>query len=190
MADLTPHQRPINDERLHQALAGTIIVWAKAVRRIYRQIVIRDREVFPRILLLEDHIMLAHLLVLGLRQIAEHLEKMKRVRPGYRTQRFSNAARAFLREYQQEDIRTCRHLLEHHADHLMGRGKYQDAVEEIDLYMLALQGTRQDDEQTIAFSIGIFGRGYQMDRIVRCVDELLAAFDDPGPQQADIIESA
>jgi len=176
--------KTLDDEKLGNALTGSIIRWVRAVRIIHRQIVIRDADTegllaFARLLALEEHLMKAYLLIMGLRQIAEHLEKLKR-RPGYKTRRFKNAAKAFLREYKKEEIQACRHLLEHHADHLVGDGKYQDLVEEIELYGLRFGG-RERENMPMAFYISVFGRHYPMDGIMVRVEELLVALDEPDP---------
>jgi len=172
--------KKLEGERLQSALAGNCIKWLKAVRRIHRQITLRsvhpddERAVIAKLLVLEGHTMQAHLLVLGLRQIAEYLREMKKVPPGYKSPRFKDAAETFLRDYKGEELKACRDFLEHEAEYVAGGGKYRDRVVEIELYRLSLRFNERS-----GFRISIFGKDYRLDGIVRRVDELLAAFDAP-----------
>lgn len=179
--------KTLEGEKLRHALAGNCIQWLKAVRRIHQQITIwsadfhdeqawhrnDSRALIAKLSFVGEHIMQAHLLVLGLRQIAEYLREMKRVRPGYKS-RFKEAAEAFLRDYEREELKACRDFLEHGAEYVAGGGKYRNRVVEIEGHRLGLRFNERS-----GFRVSIFGTDYRMDGIVRRVDELLAAFDAP-----------
>ena len=115
----------------------------------------------------------AHVLAIGLRQIEEHLKRLRGERPGFRTSRIAEAAGQFFHAYKTADVRNLRHLLEHQAEYLAGGGKKRHLV--------------LDRTESVSFGndasgkvwVSIFGRQCRVDPIVQAVAALEVALREP-----------
>jgi len=125
----------------------------------------------------------AHLLTIGLRQIEQHLQCLKRMRTGFRTPHITQTAKQFLVAYNTADVRNLRHLLEHQAEYIAGRGKHPCLV--VDLKeSIAFGSDTTEPEESVWVSV--FGRKCRVDPIVRAAAALEAALrEDSRPLQED-----
>jgi hypothetical protein len=114
----------------------------------------------------------AHLLAIGLRQIEQHLRRLKRMRTGFRTPHIAQAAKQFLVAYNTGDVNNLRHLLEHQAEYIVGGGKYRRLV--VDLHeSIAFGSDSTEPEESVWVSV--FGRKFRVDPIVRAAAALEVA---------------
>jgi len=171
-------------------LERNVLMWAVAVQRAVPRIVFSSPEEFAAHTLAvvkgeragETWLSDAHLLAIGLRQIKEHLQCLKRIRTGFRTPQIRNAAQQFLDAYHRAHVDDLRDLLEHQAEYIVERGETQHLVIDV-TESVAFGSDPTEPEESVWVSV--FGRKCRVDPIVRAVADLEVALREGSqPRQA------
>lgn len=101
----------------------------------------------------------AHLVPLSLRHIDEHLRQLKG--SSLWTDQVAALATEFWQEYNSEEIRNLRNLLEHSAEYVAGRGTKRELVEDPDDSWPGMLAT---DNRLVR--ITLFGRTYAVRSVI------------------------
>ena len=108
-----------------------------------------------------------HTVSLILRHVAEHLRRLEPC-----PDRFREAAKAYLKEYEEQELKNLRDVLEHQAEYLAGSGRHQELVLDANSTVTfgAGSGGRQDEVWIYAF-----GREYRIGDLLRSAERLRRA---------------
>ena len=121
-----------------------------------------------------DWLSKAHLLAISLRQIEEHLKRLRGKRPGFRTSKIAQAAEQFFRAYKTADVRNLRHLLEHQAEYLAGGGKKRHLIVDV------TESVSFGNDASGEIWVSIFGKRCRVDPIMRAAAALEVALREGG----------
>ncbi|PYN91628.1 MAG: hypothetical protein DMD89_30275 [Candidatus Rokuibacteriota bacterium] len=106
-------------------LERNILIWAIVVQKITPRL--SAKELVEQIAAIafkgerapEEWLTDAHLLAIGIRQIEEHFQHLKKV--GFRTPEIAQAAKQFFAACKTADVKNLRDLLEHQAQYIAGK---------------------------------------------------------------------
>lgn len=170
------HREQLGEPR--SLLERNILMWIVVVQKITSRLWLSEEELGKQIAAIafkgerapEEWITDAHLLAIGLRQIAEHLQYLKKV--GFRTPEIRRAAKQFFAAYETADLKDLRDLLEHQAQYIAGKARKPHLV--VDLKQSVSFGNDgQGEEQSLWVSV--FGWKCGVDSVVRAVAALEGA---------------
>jgi hypothetical protein len=119
----------------------------------------------------------AHILAIGLRQIQEHLERLRRLKgAGFRTSQIAQAAEQFFRAYKAADVSNLRDLLEHQAGYIVGEGKKGKGKKwKWHLIVDVTEPVSFGNDPSGEVWVSIFGKRCRVDPIVRAAAALEVA---------------
>ena len=117
----------------------------------------------------------AHVLAIGLRQIQEHLERLRRLKnAGFRTPQIEQAAQQFFDAYDTADVKDLRDLLEHQAGYIVGEGQKPHLIVDV------TQSVSFGNDASGKIWVSVFGKECRVDPIVQAVAALEAALREGG----------
>ena len=163
-------------EEPRSLLERNILIWATVVQKITPRL--SAKELVEQIAAIafkgerapEEWLTDAHLLAIGIRQIEEHFQHLKKV--GFRTPEIAQAAKQFFAACKTADVKNLRDLLEHQAEYIAGKTRKQRLV--VDLKQSVSFGSdAPGKEQSVCVSV--FGKKCHVDSILRAVVALEAA---------------
>ena len=151
-------------------LERNILMWVVVVQKITLRL--SEKELVGQIATVafkgerapEDWLTDAHLLAIGIRQIEEHLQYLKKL--GFRTPEIAQAAKQFFAAYKTADLKDLRNLLEHQAQYIAGEGRKPHLV--VDLKQSVSFGSDAPGEEQSLW-VSVFGWKCRVDPIVRAV---------------------
>jgi hypothetical protein len=170
---LTLRERPAEPRSL---LERNILTWAVVVQNITprlsgKELVKQMAAIaFKRERAPEEWLIDAHLLVIGVRQIEEHLQYLKQV--GFRTPQIKLTAKQFFAACRTADIKNLRDVLEHQAQYIAGKPKKPHLV--VDPKQLVSFGDDAPGKEQAVW-VSVFGKKCRIDPVVRAVAALEGA---------------
>ena len=162
------HREQLGEPR--SLLERNILKWIVVVQKITLRL--SEKELVKQIAAVafkgerapEEWLIDAHLLAIGLRQIEEHLQYLKKL--GFRTPKIAQAAKQFFAAYKTADLKDLRDLLEHQAQYIAGKARKPHLV--VDLKRsVSFESDAQGGEQSLWVSV--FGWKCSVDSILPTV---------------------
>lgn len=162
---------------LRSLLERNVLMYAGVVQRITPRLSVKEitELVEPLVAVAKDErvafewLSNAHLLAIGIRQIEQHLRRLKSA--GFRTPQIRQAAKQFFNAYKSADVKNLRDLLEHQADYIAGKGEKPRLV--VDLKQSVSFGSDSTGSEELVW-VYVFGRECRVDPIVRAIEALEA----------------